>query len=105
MKLNINDIQTYLRQIGEYEILSEDEEKKLFQELKAGNSAARDEIIDRNLKLVVAIAKKYKGSGLQFMDLIQEGAFGLMAAVDKFHVDLGYKFSTYATYWNKTINN
>ena len=99
MKLNINDIQTYLRQIGEYEILSEDEEKKLFQELKAGNSAARDEIIDRNLKLVVAIAKKYKGSGLQFMDLIQEGAFGLMAAVDKFNVDLGYKFSTYATYW------
>ncbi len=99
MKLNINDIQTYLRQIGEYEILSEDEEKKLFQELKAGNSAARDEIIDRNLKLVVAIAKKYKGSGLQFMDLIQEGAFGLMAAIDKFNVDLGYKFSTYATYW------
>lgn len=99
MKLNINDIQTYLRQIGEYEILSEDEEKKLFQELKAGNSAARDEIIDRNLKLVVAIAKKYKGSGLQFMDLIQEGAFGLMAAVDRFNVELGYKFSTYATYW------
>ena len=99
MKININDIQTYLKQIGEYNILTDEEEKNLFQELKAGNVAAREEIIQRNLKLVVAIAKRYKGSGLQFMDLIQEGAFGLMAAVDRFNVELGYKFSTYATYW------
>ena len=99
MKININDIQTYLKQIGEYNILTDEEEKNLFQELKAGNVAAREEIIERNLKLVVAIAKRYKGSGLQFMDLIQEGAFGLMAAVDRFNVELGYKFSTYATYW------
>jgi RNA polymerase primary sigma factor len=99
MKLNINDIQTYLKQIGEYDILTDDEEKTLFKKLKEGSEDARTEIINRNLKLVVAIAKRYKGSGLQFQDLIQEGAFGLMAAVDRFDVDLGYKFSTYATYW------
>ena len=99
MKLNINDIQTYLKQIGEYDILTDEEEKELFKKLKEGSEDARTEIINRNLKLVVAIAKRYKGSGLQFQDLIQEGAFGLMAAVDKFNVDLGYKFSTYATYW------
>ena len=58
MKININDIQTYLKQIGEYNILTDEEEKNLFQELKAGNVAAREEIIQRNLKLVVAIAKR-----------------------------------------------
>lgn len=100
MKLNtINDVQTYLKQIGEYELLTDEQEKELFKRLAAGEENIKEEIINRNLKLVVAIAKKYKGCGLQFMDLIQEGAFGLMAAVDKFNVDLGYKFSTYATYW------
>ena len=98
---NINDVQTYLKQIGEYELLTDEQEKDLFMRLKNGDETVRDEIINRNLKLVVAIAKKYKGTGLQFMDLIQEGAFGLMSAVDKFNVELGYKFSTYATYWIK----
>ena len=57
------------------------------------------EIINKNLKLVVAIVKKYRGTKLNFMDLVQEGTFGLIAAVDKFDVNLGFKFSTYATYW------
>lgn len=99
---NINDIQTYLKQIGEYELLTQEQEKELFikyQENK--DDKIKEEIINRNLKLVVAIAKKYKGLGLQFMDLIQEGSFGLIAAVDKFDINLGYKFSTYATYWVK----
>ena len=102
MRVNeINDIQTYLKQIGQYELLTPEEEKNLFTELKNGNVAAKEEIIQKNLKLVVAIAKKYKGIHLSFMDLVQEGTFGLITAVDKFNIDLGFKFSTYATYWIK----
>lgn len=100
MKTNdINDIQTYLKQIGQYNVLTDEEEKELFNKYKTGDETAKEEIIKHNLKLVVSIAKKYKGIGLAFMDLIQEGSFGLIAAVDKFDVSLGYKFSTYATYW------
>lgn len=102
MTNSINDIQTYLKQIGEYELLTSEQEKELFtkyQENKDEN--IKTEIINKNLKLVVAIAKKYKGMGLSFMDLIQEGSVGLMTAVDKFDINLGYKFSTYATYWIK----
>ena len=100
MRVNeINDIQTFLHQAGEYELLTPEQEKELFEKYKAGDTSVKEEIINRNLKLVIAIAKKYKGCGLSFMDLIQEGSFGLMAAVDKFDVNLGYKFSTYATYW------
>lgn len=99
---NINDIQTYLKQIGEYELLTPEQEKDLFTKYQENkDDKIKEEIVDRNLKLVVAIAKKYKGLGLQFMDLIQEGSFGLIAAVDKFDINLGYKFSTYATYWVK----
>lgn len=98
----INGIQEYLKSIGEYELLTADEEKQMFQKLREGNEDFRTELIQRNLKLVVAIAKKYKGwCGLSFNDLIQEGNFGLMTAVDKFDYTLGYKFSTYATYWIK----
>lgn len=98
----VNGLQDYLRKIGEYELYTPEEEQAVFQRLKEGDPDARDEIINRNLKLVVAIAKKYKGwSGLSFTDLIQEGSFGLMSAVDKFDHTLGYKFSTYAVYWIK----
>ena len=97
----INDIQTYLKQIGDYELLTPEEEKNLFNRLKNGDESVKEELINRNLKLVVAIAKKYKGTSLNFMDLVQEGSFGLISAVDKFDVDLGFKFSTYATYWIK----
>lgn len=100
MRVNeINDIQTYLKQIGQYELLTPEQEKELFTRLKDGDTSAKEEIIQKNLKLVVAIAKKYKGTHLSFMDLVQEGTFGLIAAVDKFDISLGFKFSTYATYW------
>jgi len=98
----VNGLQDYLKKIGEYEVFTPEEEQEAFKQLKEGNEEARTEIINRNLKLVVAIAKKYKGwSGLSFTDLIQEGSFGLMAAVDRFDYTLGYKFSTYAVYWIK----
>lgn len=98
----VNGLQDYLKKIGEYEIYTPEEEQEMFKRLAAGDKNAREEIINRNLKLVVAIAKKYKGwSGLSFTDLIQEGSFGLMTAVDKFDYKLGYKFSTYAVYWIK----
>lgn len=98
----VNGLQDYLKKIGEYELYSAEEEQAVFQKLKEGDPDARTDIINHNLKLVVAIAKKYKGwSGIPFVDLIQEGSFGLMAAVDKFDATLGYKFSTYATYWIK----
>ena len=97
----VNGLQEYLKSIGNYEIMTPEQEKQAFQDLEAGIDSRRDDIIKANLKLVVSIAKKYRGGDLSFNDLIQEGAFGLMTAVDKFDYKLGYKFSTYATYWIK----
>jgi len=99
----VNGLQDYLNKISKYELLKAEEEKKLFQEYKENKSAdVRQELINRNLKLVVSVAKKYKGwSGLSLTDLIQEGNFGLMDAVDRFDCELGFKFSTYAVYWIK----
>lgn len=98
---DVNGLQEYLKSIGNYEIMTPEQEKQAFQDLEAGIDSRRDDIIKANLKLVVSIAKKYRGGDLSFNDLIQEGAFGLMTAVDKFDYKLGYKFSTYATYWIK----
>ena len=101
-KNDINDIQVFLNQVGEYNLLTEQEEKELFDKYKeTKEKSLKDEIVNKNLKLVISIAKKYKGTGLSFMDLIQEGVFGLLTAVDKFDISLGFKFSTYATYWIK----
>ena len=97
----VNGLQEYLKSIGNYEVMTPEQEKQAFQDLEAGIDSRRDDIIKANLKLVVSIAKKYRGGDLSFNDLIQEGAFGLMTAVDKFDYKLGYKFSTYATYWIK----
>ena len=98
----VNGLQEYLKTIGQYNTYTLEEEQKAFQSLAAGDPLAREDITNHNLKLVVAIAKKYKGkSALSFVDLIQEGSLGLMAAIDKFDYTLGYKFSTYATYWIK----
>ncbi|MCO5330099.1 MAG: RNA polymerase sigma factor RpoD [Ilumatobacteraceae bacterium] len=114
----------YLKEIGRVDLLTVDEERSLASDIAAGNAAAeqldvitdtaerrrlqrvvhdgqlaKGELIQANLRLVVSIAKRYSGRGMQFLDLIQEGNLGLMRAVDKFDHTKGFKFSTYATWW------
>ena len=98
----VNGLQDYLIKIGQYKLYTPEEEQEAFKALREGDTGRRNEIINRNLKLVVSVAKKYKGwSGLSFTDLIQEGSFGLMNAVDRFDYTKGFRFSTYAVYWIK----
>ena len=89
----------YLAHIGHGELLTHAEEIELSKRAKAGDGRARQRLIEKNLRLVVTVAKKYRGYGLPFEDLIQEGNIGLMKAVEKFDPDRGYRFSTYATWW------
>ncbi len=89
----------YLAHIGRGELLTHQEEIDLSKRAKAGDRRARQRLIEKNLRLVVSVAKKYRGYGLPFEDLIQEGNIGLMKAVEKFDPDRGYRFSTYATWW------
>lgn len=89
----------YLNTIGQYKVLTPDEEISLAEAKDKGDEKARQTLINHNLKLVVSIAKKYRFSGVPFMDLIQYGNLGLIAAVDKFDVNVGTKLSTYATWW------
>lgn len=96
-----SSIKLYLREIGQYNLLSREREIELAKAIAEGDAAAREELINHNLRLVVSIAKKYMGRGLALMDLIQEGNLGLIKAVEKFDVSKGFKFSTYATYWIK----
>ena len=104
-------VKMYLKEIGALKLLDSEEEIVLAKQVEKGSrddateeekaeaQAAKKELADRNLRLVVSIAKKYLGRGLQFLDLIQEGNLGLLKAVDKFDYTKGYKFSTYATWW------
>jgi RNA polymerase primary sigma factor len=89
----------YLAQIGRGRLLTHEEEIYLGRRARAGDKKARDELIEKNLRLVISVAKKYRGMGLPFGDLIQEGNIGLMKAVEKFDPERGWRFATYATWW------
>lgn len=92
-------VKAYLLEIGAYPLLKPEEEVALFKQFELGDEAAKDTIVNSNLRLVVSIAKKHAGRGLPLLDLIQEGNLGLIRAVDKYEVDKGFRFSTYATWW------
>ena len=94
-----NNISRYFDDIGRKAVLSKDEELELAKRIEQGDEKARRELASANLRLVISIAKKYRGYGVPFLDLIQEGNTGLMKAIDKFDWRKGYKFSTYATWW------
>ena len=92
-------VKQYLKEIGNYPLLSITEEIELAKRIENGDEHAKKILAESNLRLVVSIAKRYVGRGLSFLDLIQEGNLGLIKAVDKFDYNKGYKFSTYATWW------
>ncbi len=94
-----DSVRLYLREIGKIPLLNSEEELKLAYEIKAGDKEAKDKMAEANMRLVVSIAKRYVGRGLDLLDLIQEGNTGLLRAVEKFDPDKGFKFSTYATWW------
>jgi RNA polymerase primary sigma factor len=92
-------VRMYLKEIGTVPLLTADEEVDLAMRMETGDNIAKQRLCEANLRLVVSIAKRYVGRGMLFLDLIQEGNFGLIKAVDKFDWRKGYKFSTYATWW------
>ena len=94
-----DSVRLYLREIGKIPLLTPEEEQKLAQKIVKGDKKAKDKMVEANMRLVVSIAKRYSGRGLDFLDLIQEGNTGLIRAVDKFDPEKGFKFSTYATWW------
>jgi RNA polymerase primary sigma factor len=94
-----NPIRTYFDEISRVPLLTKEEEVELAKRVEAGDKEAKERLAAANLRLVVSIAKKYRGCGLPFLDLIQEGNLGLMKAIEKFDWRKGYKFSTYATWW------
>ncbi len=98
--VSIDDpVKVYLKEIGRVPLLTADEEVELAQRMADGDMEAKQRLSEANLRLVVSIAKRYVGRGMQFLDLIQEGNLGLIKAVEKFDYTKGFKFSTYATWW------
>ena len=96
-----DSVKMYLKDIGQVPLLRADEEIELAKRMSEGDVDAKNRLSEANLRLVVSIAKRYVGRGMQFLDLIQEGNLGLMKAVEKFDCTKGFKFSTYATWWIK----
>jgi RNA polymerase primary sigma factor len=96
---SLDSLRLYLRSIGRVNLLTAEQEVTLARRIERGDMAAKQQMIEANLRLVVSIAKSYLGRGLTFLDLIQEGSMGLIRAVEKFDYRRGYKFSTYATWW------
>ncbi|MFH0702516.1 MAG: sigma-70 family RNA polymerase sigma factor [bacterium] len=100
-----NSAKIYLKKIAKFSLLSVSEEFELGKKIAKGDINAKKKLIQSNLRLVVSIAKKYIHHGLSFLDLVQEGNLGLMVATEKYNYKLGYKFSTYATWWIKQAIN
>ena len=96
---SLDSLRLYLRDIGRVPLLTAAEEVELAKRIEGGDMAAKEKMVEANLRLVVSIAKGYLGRGLSFLDLIQEGSLGLIRAVEKFDYRRGFKFSTYATWW------
>ena len=94
-----DSVRLHLREIGKIPLLNAEEELALAKRVQSGDKRAKDKMAEANMRLVVSIAKRYSGRGLDFLDLIQEGHTGLLRAVEKFDPDKGFKFSTYATWW------
>lgn len=98
--VSLNSVKLYMKEISKYNLLSEEEEKKICAQVATGDAEAREKLIQANLRLVVSVAKHYTTcSSMSLLDLIQEGNIGLMKATEKFELDKGYRFSTYATWW------
>ena len=96
-----NSIKMYMREMGKIDMLSADEEYRLAALVAHGDKNARNQLVEANLRLVCSLAKHYQGCGLTYQDLIQEGNIGLIKAAEKFDVEKGFRFSTYATWWIK----
>ena len=94
-----DSLQLFLNEIGRYPLLTAEQEVELAKRIERGDAAAKEQMINANLRLVVSIAKRYQGHGLSLLDLVQEGVLGLIRAVEKFDWRRGFKFSTYATWW------
>jgi RNA polymerase primary sigma factor len=95
----VDSLQLFLTEVGRHRLLTASEEVALAKRVERGDLEAKERMVNANLRLVVSIAKRYRGNGVPFMDLIQDGVFGLTRAVEKFDYRKGFKFSTYATWW------
>lgn len=96
-----NSIKIYMREMGQFSMLSAEKEVELAHRIAEGDQSAKNELVEANLRLVVSLARHYQGCGLSYQDLIQEGNIGLIKAAEKFDVSKGFRFSTYASWWIK----